>query len=177
MMRCSSNFGKIKFRKELLSRDDIQLEWKPLYDIYVEVSFKSLEEDGLLLLPDGMKTTLEQVRPYICPWDESMSRAVCLLNLFLPTCMEQEMHKKYGAGLWFDEMWHCLARECPGLIDWHDKYDFIMTRVLRALNLEIGQGTERVNICSATSFHLDHAAIWLAYMLGGPNNGLVFYLN
>lgn len=51
-----------------------------------------------------------------------------------------------------------------------------MTRVLRALNLEIGQGTERVNICSTTSFHLDHAAIWLAYMLGGQNNGLVFYL-
>lgn len=69
-----------------------------------------------------------------------------------------------------------LARECPGLIDWHDKYDIIMTRVLRALNLEIGQGTERVNICSTTSFHLDHAAIWLAYMLGGENNGLVFCL-
>lgn len=74
----------------------------------------------------------------------------------------------------FMQIYLSLARECPGLIDWNDKYDIIMTRVLRALNLEIGQGTERVNICSTTSFHLDHAAIWLAYMLGGPNNGLVF---
>lgn len=76
----------------------------------------------------------------------------------------------------FMQIYLSLARECPGLIDWHDKYDIIMTRVLRALNLEIGQGTERVNICSTTSFHLDHAAIWLAYMVGGPNNGLVFYI-
>lgn len=66
-----------------------------------------------------------------------------------------------------------LARECPGLIDWRDKYEIIMTRVLRALNLEIGQGTERVNICSNSSFNLDHAAMWLAYMLGGSDNGLV----
>ncbi|VDM97531.1 unnamed protein product [Thelazia callipaeda] len=213
---CAQSLTNLLYRRKLLSRRDLILDWKPLYDIHVEVSHKGLEQYGMFLLPDGIKSIVEQtvaicrtyfslestqqildeVRPFICPWDESMLRAMSTLNLFLPTCMEQAVHKKHGAVLWFEEIWHWftklennsvsesklggllarLARECPGLIDWHDKYDVIMTRILRTLNLEVGQGIDRVKISSVTSLHIDHGAVWVAYMLGGEDNGIQSHL-
>lgn len=37
-----------------------------------------------------------------------MKRALNLALLFLPTTLNIEQHQRFGAALWFDEMWHWL---------------------------------------------------------------------
>uniref|UniRef100_A0A915D7Y9 Proteasome activator Blm10 mid region domain-containing protein n=1 Tax=Ditylenchus dipsaci TaxID=166011 RepID=A0A915D7Y9_9BILA len=186
----SSVLSTLLSRKNLLKRSDLELDWRPLYDLYVEISYKNLEEDGVLLLPENLKKVLgaailecnsffsesatqeilDEVRPYMCPLDDSMMRALSVLCLFLPTTYKPAEHDQFGAGLWYEELWHwfssneCspslddkilsifarLAKDCPGYINWNDKFDMIFSRLLRTFKLEL----------------------LLAYTLGGPDDGV-----
>lgn len=38
-------------KKELLSRDDLQLPWRPLYDVYEKVVYSKTEHLGLIWFP------------------------------------------------------------------------------------------------------------------------------
>lgn len=38
-------------KKELLSRDDLQLPWRPLYDLYERVVYSKTEHLGLIWFP------------------------------------------------------------------------------------------------------------------------------
>lgn len=62
---------KLLEKRELLSPADLTLPWRPLYDLYVEVTFKNLEEDGTMLLPENISQSIElclsHCRPYFAP--------------------------------------------------------------------------------------------------------------
>ncbi|KAM7370631.1 hypothetical protein PAMP_010160 [Pampus punctatissimus] len=110
-------------KKELLSRDDLQLPWRPLYDLYDRVVYSKTEHLGLIWFPSSVdhilkalikscrlyfpasstKEMLEEWRPLLCVFDMIMQKAVGNMELFLPTVMPPEEHSQ-GFQLWFDEL-------------------------------------------------------------------------
>ncbi|CAB3398985.1 unnamed protein product [Caenorhabditis bovis] len=113
-------------KRGFILREDLVIDWRPLYELYVEVTFKNLEEDGVMLLPENFRQDLhlmlyyarlyfkeesvqellDECRPYMCVWDESCIRAWKLMEVF--TCMNMPIEKQrvYGTALWFEEAWH-----------------------------------------------------------------------
>lgn len=48
-----------------------------------------------------------QIRPYVDVWnDYTMERFIGLFAAFVPLKMSIDEHNKYGAALWFDELWY-----------------------------------------------------------------------
>ncbi|KAI4807509.1 hypothetical protein KUCAC02_027315 [Chaenocephalus aceratus] len=116
---CSCQFRK----KELLSRDDLQLPWRPLYALYERAVYSKNEHLGLVWFPNSVdhilkalikscrlyfpasctKEMLDEWRPLLCVFDMVMQKAISNMELFLPTIMPQEEHSQ-GFQLWFDEL-------------------------------------------------------------------------
>nr|XP_046233652.1 proteasome activator complex subunit 4B-like [Scatophagus argus] len=110
-------------KKELLSRDDLQLPWRPLYDLYERVVYSKTEHLGLIWFPNSVdhilkalikscrlyfpasstKEMLDEWRPLLCVFDVVMQKAISNMELFLPTIMPPEEHSQ-GFQLWFDEL-------------------------------------------------------------------------
>ncbi|PKU42955.1 proteasome activator complex subunit 4 [Limosa lapponica baueri] len=109
-------------KKELLSRDDLELPWRPLYDMLERILYSKTEHLGLNWFPTSvesvLKTLVKSCRPYfpedataemldewrplMCPFDVTMQKAITYFELFLPTTLPPELHQK-GFKLWFDE--------------------------------------------------------------------------
>uniref|UniRef100_A0A668AU47 Proteasome activator complex subunit 4B n=1 Tax=Myripristis murdjan TaxID=586833 RepID=A0A668AU47_9TELE len=110
-------------KKELLSRDDLQLPWRPLYELYERVLYSKTEHLGLIWFPNSVdnilkalikscrlyfpvsstQEMLDEWRPLLCVFDVVMQKAVSNMELFLPTIMPPEEHSQ-GFQLWFDEL-------------------------------------------------------------------------
>ncbi|XP_074520213.1 proteasome activator complex subunit 4B [Halichoeres trimaculatus] len=110
-------------KKELLSREDLQLPWRPLYDLYERVVYSKTEHLGLIWFPNSVdhilkalikscrlyfpasstQEMLDEWRPLLCVFDVIMQKAISNMELFLPTIMPPEEHSQ-GFQLWFDEL-------------------------------------------------------------------------
>ncbi|XP_038138502.1 proteasome activator complex subunit 4B [Cyprinodon tularosa] len=110
-------------KKELLSRDDLQLPWRPLYELYERIIYSKTEHLGLIWFPNSVdhilkalikscrlyfpasstKEMLDEWRPLLCVFDVVMQKAISNMELFLPTIMPPEEHSQ-GFQLWFDEL-------------------------------------------------------------------------
>lgn len=110
-------------KKELLSRDDLELPWRPLYDMVERILYSKTEHLRLNSFPNSIENVLktlvkscrpyfpadataemlEEWRPLMCPFDVTMQKAVSYFEIFLPTSLPPELHHK-GFKLWFDEL-------------------------------------------------------------------------
>uniref|UniRef100_A0A183URD8 Proteasome activator complex subunit 4 n=1 Tax=Toxocara canis TaxID=6265 RepID=A0A183URD8_TOXCA len=203
---CARTLTVLLRYRRLLNRMDISLEWRPLYDLYVKSMQGKIprvpsDEDGINTIEtviaacrhyfplEATREILDEVRPFIHPFDGNMMRATRVMALFLPTRLTHTEHDKYGAKLWIEEAWHWytladnnngfweimllhlfarLSSESCGYYNWTDKFDTIFTRVMRMFNLSVrkdqitvGVGGNRVDLFST----------WIVYMLGGKSDG------
>ncbi|KAK5979699.1 hypothetical protein GCK32_006987, partial [Trichostrongylus colubriformis] len=191
--------NKLLGKRDFLLRGDLEIDWRPLFELYVEVSYKNLEEDGIFLMPDGFRSELQayishsrryfsdnatqqlldELRPLMCVWDESIVRAWRLLEMFVPMNLPPDRQITHGSGLWLDEAWHWfttvennnlvetsilkmfvrLSVECPGSVDWTDKLDVIFTKLIRSFRLG-----NVVGLCQ--QFNIEGASGFITYAMG-----------
>uniref|UniRef100_UPI00358F6C57 proteasome activator complex subunit 4 isoform X3 n=1 Tax=Myxine glutinosa TaxID=7769 RepID=UPI00358F6C57 len=110
-------------KKELISREELVLPWRPLRDVIDRISFSKTEGIALEWFQNSLETLLtsvvqmcrtyfsldstaemlEEWRPLLCPFDVTMQKAIIYFEMFLPTSLLPEHHNK-GFKLWFDEL-------------------------------------------------------------------------
>uniref|UniRef100_A0A3B4GPM2 Proteasome activator subunit 4 n=1 Tax=Pundamilia nyererei TaxID=303518 RepID=A0A3B4GPM2_9CICH len=172
-------------KRELLSREDLELPWRPLYELYDRILFSKTEHLGLNWFPNSvesvLKTLVKSCRPYfseaatqemldewrplLCPFDVTMQRAISYFELFLPTTLPPDLHHR-GFKLWFDEL-VSLWVSVQNLPSW--EVVSIFTRILRSLNLPVGTSQMIVPRYVTNAYDISHVVLWVSALLGGPS--------
>ncbi|GFS25628.1 proteasome activator complex subunit 4, partial [Elysia marginata] len=106
-------------KRSLLSRDDLILPWRPLYQLVEDcskdvggcrvftVNFESRIKSAVRACTpyfheDATQEILDEFKPWLCPFDMMVIGGLQCLELFLPTSLPPELHHK-GFKLWLDE--------------------------------------------------------------------------
>uniref|UniRef100_A0A183DE25 BLM10_mid domain-containing protein n=1 Tax=Gongylonema pulchrum TaxID=637853 RepID=A0A183DE25_9BILA len=178
------------------------LPWRPIYDLYIDVVYKRNARclDGAnirtavlsakeLFPLSATQEILDEIRPLIDVWnDYAMEKFVSLFSAFVPLKMSHAEHAKYGAALWFEEMWYfynfvemnsswetriqhifsAITEYCPGYIDWTPKLTIIFSKLLRTLNLSVRRSKVAVGDGAGMGSETSGAE-WIVWMLGGEN--------
>eukprot|EP00092_Neocalanus_flemingeri_P031411 GFUD01034116.1.p1 GENE.GFUD01034116.1~~GFUD01034116.1.p1 ORF type:complete len:1998 (+),score=527.07 GFUD01034116.1:71-6064(+) len=110
-------------KRNLLDRQNLTLEWRPLYEMYERILHSHLESLGLIKIPSSIDQTLKSLvklcrsyftlstteemlrewRPLMCPLDVTMGKAMSYFEIFLPTFSAFE-NPDQTYKLWFDEL-------------------------------------------------------------------------
>lgn len=135
-------------KKKLLTRNDLQLEWRPLYQLWRFVDYSTFETCGLIYVPsditkhvknlvkacrsyfpiEATSEMLEEWRPWLCPYDTKMQDALTMMDAFLPTDLAPEIGKVHGYGLWLDELIRYWLT-APSRFGWHSQIMTILARL------------------------------------------------
>ena len=196
-------------KRKVLSPDDLQLEWRPLFNLYERLFYSSHRQIKMLHVPPNTECIikllirssrvyfpytataemLEEWRPKLCPFDESMIRAINFFELFLPTCLPADK-ADMGWKLWLDEMlglwktfhngpmWEStlfwvfarLAWRNIGYIDWSPHMPLIFTRILRSFHLPVNYKKMSVQVNKLVGLDKSAIGMFLISNLGGGSD-------
>lgn len=205
-------FSRLMRKRYLINSDELVLDWRPLFETYERLLFSKSESLGLLFVPENLESNLSQAirlarphfpitatqemldewRPMLCPFSDSIQRAVTYMNLFLPTTVGPEHHDK-GFKLWFDEVMQLwlngkfnspgtyeskftlllsrLSSDCLGYIDWEPYIPKIFNHFKISLNLNGSSVRTRMK-GPADSFDVGPCVQWIVYMINQNNSCL-----
>lgn len=144
--KCAFTLSQLLKKKHLLSRDDLQLEWRPLYDLCIRALDKSKSGIGMYRYFSTFESTLftaikncklyfpasatqeilDEFRSKLCPFNvDGISTAIQYLELFLPTAMKPE-EAPIGYNLWLNEFMN-LWEACPNAGSWENNMMWIFS--------------------------------------------------
>ena len=202
---------KLLKKRELLNGQDLQLDWVPLHKLVERICYSKFDSMGLEWIPRSMEAKLrvlvrncrtyfapeatqdmlDEWRPLICPFDVVVSKALKLLDMFLPTLVYNDAERNASWKIWMDEfltIWKSiqngpswekhfvtlfarLAHNNIGHIDWNDSVGTLFTRLLRALSLPVGKLQQTAAL--ATQLPIDSCCLWIISMIGGSATKIV----
>ncbi|XP_043271653.1 proteasome activator complex subunit 4B-like [Venturia canescens] len=140
-------FNKLLQKPDLISPEEMELPWKPLYGIVKKIMFTSQSKEGLQRFPfisqilqtavlrakihfpvTATQEILDEFRPRICPLDlKSMAKTIEMLQWFLPVSLFPKDHH-LGYKLWFDELMS-LWKACHNAPTWEDNMMWLVARL------------------------------------------------
>ncbi|KAG9509020.1 Proteasome activator complex subunit 4, partial [Fragariocoptes setiger] len=134
-------------KRSLITREELVIEWRPLYELYEKLLFSNTEALGMRYIPDNLENSiknlicvarayfsvdstqemLDEWRPLLCPYDSTIRKATNYMCLFLPTVLPLEHHDK-GFKLWFDEVMQ-MWLNCRMVSVYEQRFSMLLARL------------------------------------------------
>ncbi|CAH1169598.1 unnamed protein product [Phaedon cochleariae] len=149
--KCATTLVQLLKKKYLLTRDELQLDWRPLYELVIKVMEKNKTDIGMYRYSSNFEGTifqmikackvyfpasctqeiLDEFRPRMCAFNTvEMSKIIKCFELFLPNHSKPE-EANIGYKLWFEELMN-LWDMCHDDNQWENNMMWIMTGLARA---------------------------------------------